>query len=267
MPATFTATAINGGNAPTYQWRKNGVNVFSVGNTYSDATLNSGDVISVRLTSNATCRFVDTVNSTAITAAITPSVMPGISINSTPVVTICAGNTLNFTTTMTGGGTSPQYQWFVNSLPVATSANWSSSAFNNGDTVTVKLTSNAACAIANTVSSNKVGIKVSPLVSPTISVSASSTIANGQQVDFTATQSGGGTTPAYQWLLNGVEIGGATSSTYSSSNLVSGDHISVRMVSYDACASPGVITSSDVVMNSTVGIANLGGWQGLGPLS
>ena len=255
VPATFTAVPLNGGSTPTYQWRKNGLNVFSIGNTYTDAALSSGDVISVRLTSNATCRSTDTVNSAALTANITPAVTPGISINSIPVVTMCAGTTLNFTTTMTGGGTAPIYQWYVNNLPVATSVNWSSSSFNNGDTVTVRLTSNAACATVNTVSSNKVGIRVNPLVVPSISITATSTMADGTDITFTATQSGGGTTPAYQWLLNGVEIGGETGSSYHSSKLSAGDHVSVRMQSYDPCANPGIVTSADVVLKNPLGIA------------
>ncbi len=262
VPSTFTATTLNGGTTPVYQWRKNGANVFSIGNTYTDATLNTGDVISVRLTSSATCRTVDTINSTAITANITPSVTPGISINSTPVVRICAGTTLNFVTTVTGGGTAPSYQWYINTLPVASSQNFSTSGLANGDTVSVKLTSNAACATVNNVSSNKVGIVVNPLVTPSISATASSTIADGSDVMFTASQSGGGAKQDYQWLRNNVEIGGATGTTFSSNKLIPGDRISVRMLSYDPCASPGVVTSNDIIMGGALRVGNTSAWQG-----
>ena len=262
VPATFTANAVNGGASPTYQWRKNGIPVFSIGNTYTDASLTTGDVLSVRLTSNATCRSTDTISSPAITANITPAVTPGISINSTPAVTICAGSTLNFTTSVTGTGTAPIYQWYVNSLPVATSQNWSSSSFNNGDTITVKLTSNAACATVNTVSSNKVGIKVNPLVVPAVTASASSTIANGQPITFTLAQTGGGTKQDYQWIKNGVDVPNGQGDTYTALDLVPGDRISVRMQSYAACANPGVVTSNEIIMGGALGIPGLSAWNG-----
>ncbi|NTW32175.1 MAG: LamG domain-containing protein [Bacteroidetes bacterium] len=50
---TFTATPTNGGSLPTYQWKKNNVNVGSGGITYTDATLANNDAITCVMTSNA----------------------------------------------------------------------------------------------------------------------------------------------------------------------------------------------------------------------
>lgn len=52
---TFTATHLNGGTSPSYQWKLNGSNVGTNSNTYTNSSLNNGDQISCELTSNANC--------------------------------------------------------------------------------------------------------------------------------------------------------------------------------------------------------------------
>jgi hypothetical protein len=61
--AIFTATVINGGTAPTYQWRKNGVNIpGATANPYT-GTFSSGDKISVLVYSNRPCTSPDSATS------------------------------------------------------------------------------------------------------------------------------------------------------------------------------------------------------------
>lgn len=69
------------------------------------------------------------------------------------------------------------------------------------------LTSNAPCPSPVSVTSNKVSITVNPVVTPTVSVSASQNpVCTGASVTFTATITNGGT-PIYQWYKNGVTMG------------------------------------------------------------
>ena len=51
----FTAIPVNGGTLPSYQWKKNGINVGTNSSTYSDNGLNSGDLIECAMISNRTC--------------------------------------------------------------------------------------------------------------------------------------------------------------------------------------------------------------------
>jgi hypothetical protein len=66
----FTAIPGNGGSAPSYQWKKNGTNVGTNSNTYSESTLANGDVISCIMTSNSTCAIPKTATSNNLTMTV-----------------------------------------------------------------------------------------------------------------------------------------------------------------------------------------------------
>ncbi|KDN56607.1 T9SS sorting signal type C domain-containing protein [Flavobacterium seoulense] len=84
-PVTFTATPTNGGTAPVYQWRINGVNVAGANAvTYTNSTLINGDVVSCVMTSNASpCLTGSPATSNSITMTVSgPAANP---------VTVCIG--------------------------------------------------------------------------------------------------------------------------------------------------------------------------------
>ncbi|MEO8150883.1 MAG: T9SS type A sorting domain-containing protein [Bacteroidia bacterium] len=61
---TFTASINNGGNTPTYQWKKNNVVVGTNSPTYSDAALSNGDIIKCLL--SCPCATQNPVTSNAL---------------------------------------------------------------------------------------------------------------------------------------------------------------------------------------------------------
>jgi hypothetical protein len=69
---TFTASPINGGSNPAYQWKKNGTNVGTNSATYTDNTLTNGNTITCTLTSNAPGAFPSTVTSNTLTVSVNP---------------------------------------------------------------------------------------------------------------------------------------------------------------------------------------------------
>jgi hypothetical protein len=217
-----------------------------------------GDSISVTMTSNASCAANTTAISNTLMPNITPSVMPGVSINTVPPINICKGTPVTFTTTSAGTGPTPSYQWFKNggSITGATAASYTDAGLNNADTLSIQMTTSAVCAITPVASSNKVGIRVTDPVAPTVSISVapSDVITPGQPVTFTSTQSNGGATPDYQWQKNGVNIPFETGDTYTTSTLKPGDNITVNMLSYADCVQPGLVTSNIIVMKSALGV-------------
>lgn len=251
---TFTATVTNGGTTPAYQWQVNGINVGTNSNTFATNTLANNAQVKCILTSNAPCMSTQTGTSNVLNIAINPVVAPSLSITTTST-SICIGSFITFTANATNGGTTPTYQWQVNGINVGTnSPTFTSSTLNNNDQVKCILTSNAACANPQVVTSNTIAVAVNSTVVPTATIASTATnICSGTAITFTATPSNGGTTPSYQWQVNGVNVG-TNSNIFTSSTLTNASIVKVIMTSSLACAVPQIATSNsiNVTVNNTV---------------
>ncbi|MEI6766445.1 MAG: T9SS type A sorting domain-containing protein [Bacteroidota bacterium] len=241
---TFTASPTNGGGAPAYQWKLNGVNT-NTGTTYSSSALANNDVVSCVLVSNATCALPVTATS-SVTMTVNPLLTPVVSIGSSPSGAICAGTSVSFTASPTNGGSTPSYQWKLNGTNTVTGSTYSSSGLANNDVVSCIMVSNATCPSPSTATSS-LTMTVNPVLLPTVSIAAlpSGAICPGTNVTFTPTPTNGGT-PAYTWYKNGTSVG--TSSTWASSALVNSDVIKCVLVSNATCASPVTATSNQITM-------------------
>ena len=135
---------------------------------------------------------------------------------------------------------------FTYSLTGATTGSGSGDAsgltFNSGvTTVTYTLTSpaNVNCSFTVTVNTN---------VTPSIGIEASATtICPGTLTTFTATAVNGGSTPFYQWKLNGANVG-TNINSYSNASLTNGDAITCILASSLPCASPTTTVSNTIHM-------------------
>jgi hypothetical protein len=247
---TFTATPTNGGATPSYQWTKNGSNVGSNSATYTDATLANGDQVAVVMTTSLTCVTTPTATSSTITMTVTAPVTPSVSISANPGVAICSGISVTFTATPTNGGATPTYQWKKNGSNVGSnSTTYTDAALANGDQVSVVLTTSLTCVTSATATSNTLTMAVTPSVTPTVSIAAApgASICSGVSVTFTATPTNGGTTPSYQWVKNGSNVG-SNSSTYTDATLANGDQVSVIMTSNAACTTTPTASSNTITM-------------------
>jgi gliding motility-associated-like protein len=132
----------------------------------------------------------------------------------------------------------------------ATASTFTISSLSDGDVVTVIMTSSSSCATGSPATSNSITVTVQSVVAASVSITASpsDTICAGDAVTFTATPTGGGTTPTYQWQVNGVNVGGATSATFTSSSLANGDQVTVIMTSSSSCATGSPATSNTITM-------------------
>ena len=155
IAVSFSASIVNGGPIPSYQWKKNGNNVGSNSIMYIDSSLNNNDSVWVVLTSSASCASPFTAKSNSFTISVIPVATPSVTINSNPTG-FCSATNVSFTSTVTNGGTSPTYQWYLDGNVVGTSATYTDPAFNVDDSVWLVITSNAACTDSPTAFSNKI---------------------------------------------------------------------------------------------------------------
>jgi len=245
---TFTATPVNGGAAPGYQWLVNGQNTGTNSKTYATSSLANGDKISCTMTSNATCVTAASAISNSIGITVSAHVAPSVSIVASDD-NICPGSVVTFTAMPANGGSTPAYQWLVNGNNAGTnSPTFSSNTFTNGDQVSCIMTSNLTCVSPASATSNSLNVNVNPLVAPSVSIASSQTsICPGATVTFTATPTNGGNTPAYQWLLNGNNTG-TNNATFSSNTLSNGDVISCRLTSDANCLISPYATSNNITI-------------------
>jgi hypothetical protein len=194
---TFTATPTNGGTLPTYQWKKGGVNISGeTGSTFTSTTLANGDVISVLMTSNATCASPSNATSGTTTMTVNPVLVPLVSSAiTTGSQTICAGTSVTFTATPTNGGTLPTYQWKKGGVDISgeTGSTFTSSTLANNDVISVLMTSNATCASPSNATSGTTTMTVN--ANPIASASSNSPVSGGATLNLF----GGSNGNTYAW--------------------------------------------------------------------
>jgi hypothetical protein len=102
---TYTATPVNGGTTPAYQWKVNGTNVGTNSSTYT-YTPSNGDAVTCVMTSNATCATDNPATSNTITMEVNPLPLPVI----TGPSTACTASSGNIYTTAAGMS---NYTWII----------------------------------------------------------------------------------------------------------------------------------------------------------
>ncbi|MCX6278673.1 MAG: hypothetical protein NT004_11315, partial [Bacteroidetes bacterium] len=239
---TFTATPVNGGSSPIYQWKRNG----SPAGTSAILiyTPVNGDVITCTLTSSLMCVSGNQITSNPITMAVSSAMIPVINIiaSANP---FCQGSSVNFTSSITNGGTTPSYQWLKNGLPAGVGSTFSYPPID-GDFITCRLTSSLGCASPNMVTSNPILMIRNQNTPASVSIEVSANpVCIGSQATFTATPVNGGSSPAYQWKVNGTNMGTGVTYTYAPT---SGDIVTCQLTSNAACASGSPAISNQITM-------------------
>ncbi len=214
--ASFTVTATGSGTL-TYQWRKNAVDISGATSTsYTTPAAVAGD-------SGAAFSVVVTNSYGSVTssdAILTVRTAPAITAQPA-AATVAAGQTASFSAT--ASGTAPlTYQWRKNAVAIggATSASYTTPATTTGDNGA--LFSVVVTNAAGSATSGDAILTVNTAPSLTTQPAAA-TVNLGQTATFAVTATG--TAPlAYQWRKNGVDIAGATASSYTTPAAVAGDN-------------------------------------------
>jgi hypothetical protein len=111
------------------------------------------------------------------------------------------------------------------------------------------------------IASGTATIAINANLPVTVSIASSdadNTICAGSSVTFTASPTNGGSSPAYQWKLNGAEVG-TNQDTYTNTSLANADIVSVELTSNATpCAMGNPATSNTI----TTIVTALGTWIG-----
>ena len=183
-------------------------------------------------------------NGTDIT--ITVPVTPTNTITASPGNAVCTNANVTFTSTYTGGGATPVFQWYVNNIPVGTnSPTYSYAGLQNNDFVDMVMTSSAVCAIPVSLPSNYITMTVANPSTPSMFIYADpgDTVCEGTIIKFHSIVLHGGPTPVYQWTKNGNPVG-TNSPDLTDPTLVEGDVIQCSMTSSAACVTSVTVSSN-----------------------
>ncbi len=244
-PVTFTAIGNNGGAAPQYQWKVNGLVVGSNSPLYTFVPDN-GDVVTCKLTSGLSCTSGNPATSSPVTMTVSASLPVGVTCLASGNPS-CQGVPVNFTANPVNGGVSPVYHWLVNGISVGTNSPAFSYAPAQGDYVTCQMTSDFSCATGNPALASPILMGVNPNLPTAVwIVSSSNPVCAGTQVSYTASPVNGGISPVFQWFVNGVA--GGVNTPYFTCTPSDGDTITCRMTSSIACPAGNPVMSNPIVM-------------------
>lgn len=175
---------------------------------------------------------------------INSNIVPTVAIQASQTL-VCLNSAVSFTSTFNNTGTNPSFQWYKNgTLQSATGNSFTDSSPANGDSYYVTMTANSGCAV-NNVNSNTVSLNGVNQVTPSVTIqNTQNTICQSTtSVSYSANPVNGGTNPVYQWKKNGVNVG-TNSSTFTDTNPLEGDQVSLEMTSDASCVTNPLVVSN-----------------------
>ena len=246
---TQNVTPIGGTGIYTYQWQSSTSGPMGPFTPIAGATnlsYNAGTLTATtyyrQVAASGPC---GNVTSNVVTKTVTAPEVVTVSIDNFPTQ-ICAGTSLTFTATASTTGTGyVSYQWFLGSTPVGTNSttyNYLSAIGDNGKVVKVVATTSTECNAGPAISTPFI-LDIVNSSTPTITISANQVNCMGLPITFTATSTGSGSSPFYQWnvVSSGSPFGtlgtpvGTGGTFFSSTTLTTGDRVYVELTSSLAC--------------------------------
>lgn len=250
----FTATGIDLGTDPVFQWQINGNNVGFNDPVFSTSDLADGQNINCLVTTNLQCSTTNEANSNTISITVNEVVNPEIEIVAS-ATDVCEGESITFTANASDFGANPSYQWQVDGVNVgANQPNFETNTLENGQQVTCILSVAESCATSAAVTSAPIVVSVSLGLVPTLDIIASTTVlCPGESVTFTAQGANHGTNPVYEWLVNGLVVSN-TSATLTLNDITESSTVSYTLFNEENCAAYQSVDSETLTVFVT-GIA------------
>ncbi|MCI9844382.1 PKD-like domain-containing protein [Flavobacterium pectinovorum] len=206
------------------------------------------------------------VSPTRTSAVITINPIPTITTaaSTAVVAAVCQSASVQTTTMAYTGTTQSPTSYSIDWTGIADQVSTPFSFAGGGGTVTGIIipagtasgtyTGTMTVSSANGCTANKaITLTINANLTPTVSISnsPSGTVCAGTNVTFTATATNQGTTPVYQWKLNGVNVGGNSTTFSSSTLLLNNDVVTCEMTSNaNSCLTVNPVTSNAITVAS-----------------
>ncbi len=155
-------------------------------------------------------------------------------------------------------GSCTSYNWYV--MNGSNGVDYRINGSNTGSSVNITwlrpFSGNVVCYATCNYNSMQIygpNFSISNSITPSVSIIANpgTTVCQGSSVTFTATPTNGGSSPNYNWRINGTTVSSGSSKTFTRNDLVNGDVISVVMYSNASCVSTSTATSNSISMSIT----------------
>ena len=213
----YTATAVNAGVNPTYNWFANGVQIAgAVTNVLKINTLPSEAIITCQVTDNSDpCVTIRTVTSNTASLTVYPNTTPQVTIMQSPQGVVPSGTAITFTAVPSlnppdNALYTLSYQWNLNNNPIpnATQPTYTSACSHNNDNFTCTITpTGVPCLVYEFVTSAAQQVSISDENIPiTAEIKASENeVYAGTDIHFSAKLVGGAKAVSYLWQINGID--------------------------------------------------------------
>jgi len=248
---TFTASPVNAGSVPVYQWQVNGVNAGTNNKVFSSSSLANGDIVTCIVTPDPgyACAGSGKATSNPLAVTIYSKALPSVNISAT-ATTICSGTGVTFNASTAISGSNPSYQWKVNGVNAGTNSK-TFTPYNlvNADVVTCAITTDPSftCALANNASSNSIQITVIAQPPPSVTISPDvNDVCAGALINFTADALNAGTPPSYQWMVNNAPVNNHAA-VFDTRSLSDGDRVYCSMTPGAGACSTFPLSSNTII--------------------
>ena len=243
--SAFTAVDNTGGANPDFQWYLNGAVIPGADSSTYTSNFANGDVLSVIMTSNDSCSLGATATDT-VQISIVNNVVPSITIHTNGPDTLCSGSQVIFNSSVVYGGTNPKRYWYQNGVLEDSAAVFITTVYF-GDEIVVKMISNFPCAVNDTAVDTSAFL-ILPSAPPEVDIlQTADTICSNDTITFSAQLTNVVIPPSYRWTRNGNFE--SINPSFSSSNLLSGDIIVVRIITNNPCGQDTAYDTTSVVVN------------------
>lgn len=242
---------MNVGVNPSFQWLLDGQNVGTNISTYTFNNFVDNDVVNCLVTPDPACTSCSSgfVSSNGIVVHVTPLGNPVISVY-TRSDTVCLGDTALFTAGSSHAGANPSFMWEINGVASGTTGQrFLYAGYANGDVVQCLLSidQNYRCALVNSVNSAPIVLLAVNQPNPTVTITGSpAEVCQGGFISFAAVAQNGGVNDAFQWMINGVPIGG-DAPTFGSGALHNGDRVTCQLTPGDGACEINAVLSEAVI--------------------